>query len=87
MPANVVGKNFCRALCERNGKLCIIESRQPLLLIDFIKFLGRYGVTQALYLDMGEGWNYSWYRDNQGIVQYIHPKTHNYGTNWITFYR
>lgn len=87
MPANVVGKNICRALCERKGKLCIIESRQPLLLIDFIKFLGRYGVTQALYLDMGEGWNYSWYRDNQGIVQYIHPKTHDYGTNWITFYR
>ena len=87
MPASISKKTVFRALCERRGKLCVIESRQSVYFPEFIKYLGRYGVTEALYLDMGEGWNHSWYRDNEGMAHDIYPKSHDYCTNWIAFYR
>lgn len=74
-----------RALCEYKGKLCIIDSKRVVSYADFISFLEKLGVTHALYLDMGRGWNHSWYRKNDGDVIEIHPKTHNFATNWIIF--
>ena len=53
----------------------------------FISSLEKIGVTHALYLDMGSGWNHSWYRDNEERVVEIHPKTHSYTTNWLVFKR
>ena len=46
----------------------------------------------ALYLDMGRGWNYAWYRDKDGKVKDIFPESklapsYKYRTNWITFYK
>lgn len=43
--------------------------------------------TEALYLDMGPGWNYSWYRDENGNPVEIHSIPTEYATNWITFYQ
>ena len=49
-------------------------------------------VTHALYLDMGRGWNYAWYRDKGGKVKEVFPESklapsYKYRTNWITFYK
>ena len=49
-------------------------------------------VTHALYLDMGRGWNYAWYREKGGKVKEIFPESklapsYKYRTNWITFYK
>ena len=74
-----------RALCEYHGKLCVIDSKGVVSYASFIKSLEKIGVTHALYLDMGRGWNHSWYRDNNGTVVEIHPKTHSYTTNWLVF--
>ena len=74
-----------RALCEYQGKLCIIDSKEVVSYASFIESLEKIGVTHALYLDMGNGWNHSWYRDNDGNVVEIHPKTHCFTTNWIVF--
>ena len=74
-----------RALCEYHGKLCVIDSKGVVSYASFINSLEKIGVTHALYLDMGRGWNHSWYRDNKGTVVEIHPKTHSYTTNWIVF--
>lgn len=79
-------RNIYRALCEKDGKLCIIESKKVMTYTFFVESLKAYKVTHALYLDMGNGWNHAWYRDGHQIVE-LHPKTHNYCTNWITFYR
>lgn len=76
-----------RALCEYNGKLCVIDSREVVSYAAFIASLEKLGVTHALYLDMGSGWNHSWYRDNDGNVVEIHPKTHCFTTNWIVFFK
>lgn len=76
-----------RALCEKKRKLCVVESKEDVTLTQFRKNLEEYGVTHALYLDTGIGWSYSWYRDNRGEVQTLHPYIHPFNTNWLVFYK
>ncbi len=85
-------KTIYRALCEKNGKLCLIESKKVVTYEFFVKCLVAYKVTHALYLDMGRGWNYAWYRDKSGKVHERFPESkkapsYKYRTNWITFYK
>lgn len=80
-------KNLFRALCEIDGKLCIAEARKTGTFGEFISCLIAAGVIEALYLDMGGGWNCSWLRMTlPGKEYYIHPHTHDFTTNWLTFY-
>ncbi len=83
------GNNEYRALCEKEGRLCIVDSRGSVEYDEFVRRLVNYGVTHALYLDMGSGWNHSWWRDTGGEVHDIHPRIEKcrYCTNWITFYK
>lgn len=80
-------KNEFRALCELNGKLCVIDSKGISTFGDFIQALLNEGVREAIYLDMGPGWNYSWWRNQKGNVREIHTHRTIYTTNWITFSR
>ena len=85
-------RNIYRALCEKNGKLCIVESKKVMTYEFFVKCLSAYKVSHALYLDMGRGWNYAWYRDEKGQVKEIFPESkmapsYKFRTNWITFYK
>ena len=80
-------KNEFRALCDRYGRLYVIDSKGVSSFGDFIDNLLKAGVTEALYLDMGSGWNYSWWRDDQGIAHEIHSHRIAFTTNWITFYK
>lgn len=85
-------RTIYRALCEKDGKLCIIESKKVMTYEFFVKCLSAYKVTHALYLDMGRGWNYAWYREKGGKVKDIFPESklapsYKYRTNWITFYK
>ena len=86
LPCNVDGRNRFRALCEVDGQLCIAESRHLQDLASFQRSLANYGMRHALYLQPGRGWNYSWYRDADGLTHIMHPKSHDYCTNWLTFY-
>ena len=56
---------------------------------EFMEELDRLGVTNAIYMDMGAGWNHSWWRDGKGKAHEIHPVADKsrYCTNWITFYK
>jgi hypothetical protein len=78
--------NQFRALCCIKGRLCVIESNAVCRFADFKDRLLRCGVSDALYLDMGYGWNHAWYRDKSRVVV-LHPKLHPFCTNWVTFYR
>ena len=79
--------NTFRALCELDGKLCVIESEVDMKFGDFKESLKGLGVSEAIYLDMGSGWNYAWYRIDDDTIVGLHPKVHDYCTNWITFYK
>ena len=85
-------RTIYRALCEKDSKLCIVESKKVVTYETFVKLLSAYKVTHALYLDMGRGWNYAWYRDKDGKVKEIFPESklapnYKFRTNWITFYK
>ena len=80
-------ENQFRALCDHKGRLCIIESSNMVHFGDFKKTLQQYGVSDAIYLDMGGGWNHAWYRVNNDSIVELHPWMHDYCTNWITFYK
>ena len=80
-----------RALCEKGGRLCLVESKKVVTLEYFTKCLVESHITNAIYLDMGAGWNYAWYRDDAGKVKEIFPESkqagdYRYRTNWVTFY-
>jgi hypothetical protein len=75
-----------RCLCEYNGKLCIIQSLAEQPYAAFVAALMKAKVTNAMYLDMGGGWNYSWYRDCQGcLTRFFEKFNPSYQTNWIVF--
>ena len=78
-----------RALCEKDGRLCIVDSRDEVSYEKFVALLEAFKPTHALYMDMGAGWNHSWWRDADGKVHEIHPvaEKSRYCTNWITFYK
>ena len=85
-------RNIYRALCEKNDKLCIVESKKIMTYEFFVKSLSAYKVTHVLYLDMGRGWNYAWYQDEKGQEKEIFPESkavqsYKFRTNWITFYK
>ena len=83
------GVNRYRALCEKDGRLCIADSRDEVSYEQFVALLEAFEPRHALYMDMGKGWNHSWWRDSEGKVHEIHPvaEKSRYCTNWITFYK
>lgn len=78
--------NRYRALCEIGGKLCIVDCARNLPFGHFMDGLEKLGVRNAMYCDMGRGWNYSWYRKDDGTVKELFPTPGKYTTNWIAFY-
>ena len=80
-------ENQFRALCEIKGRLCVVESKGYIQFGFFRHLLETAEATEAIYLDMGAGWNYAWYRPNENEIVDLHPQTHPYCTNWITFYK
>lgn len=76
-----------RVLALINGRACIIDSRTQMHYDDFILAIRNLGVQDALYCDMGSGWNYSWYRGENGqpvdIIGIPWPFSHN----WLVFRR
>ena len=74
-----------RTLAELNGSLCIIDSCSMMHFDDFMDELDRLGVTNALYMDMGAGWNYSWYRNTADRVITLFGLPVPWSHNWLVF--
>lgn len=74
-----------RTLAELNGNLCIIDSRRMMHFDEFIEEVRRLGVTNALYMDMGAGWNYSWYRNAAQKVVTLFGLPVPWSHNWVVF--
>lgn len=84
-PQKATSVNYYRVLAELDGKLCIIDSKNKMQYSKFEQALLGLNVKYALYMDMGTGWNYSFYRGNDNKVHYIHEKYTKYATNWVVF--
>ena len=74
-----------RVLAILNGRACIIDSRTQMHYDDFILALENLGVRDALYCDMGSGWNYSWYRNENGDAVDIIGTPWPFSHNWLVF--
>ncbi len=74
-----------RTLAELNGHVCIIDSVHMILFDDFMEELHRLGVQNALYMDMGAGWNHSWYRAASGRAVTLFALPVPWSHNWIVF--
>lgn len=84
-PINPASKNIYRAACIlKDGNFAVIQSKLVIPLRQFILSLMQLGVSDALYLDMGNGWNYGWYRETMKSrpVELFKKRT-PYQTNWI----
>lgn len=84
-PIKPTTSNIYRGACILNdGNFAVIQSLKSLPLKDFINLLMRMGVSDALYLDMGRGWNYGWYRETveTSAIKLFDYKT-PYQTNWL----
>lgn len=80
-------RNVFRALCSIGERLCVVQSQKIVKFGDFKASLKKLGVTNAIYLDMGAGWNYGWYRGENGLVHELFKNRTRYSTNWVTFYQ
>lgn len=80
-------KNVFRAFClDADGAPAFYESQGTVTFGNFINALLTQGVKEALYTDMGQGWNYCFYRVNQSdkSPKYIHSQSLPYASNFIT---
>lgn len=88
-PIKPNSQNIYRSACIMNdGNFAVIQSMVSLSLTDYIELLIKIGVSDALYLDMGRGWNYGWYRETtySPVVKLFDYKT-PYQTNWLVIRR
>ena len=81
---------FTRYRCFRtmtmiNGRLCIIDNKKQMFLEDFRNEVINLGVKDAIYMDMGSGWNYSWIRNTDGKIKNMFNIPVPYSQNWIVF--
>lgn len=80
-------RNVFRALCiDSDNQLALYESQGTVSFGNFIDALLAQGVKEALYTDMGQGWNYCFYRVNQSDNSpcYLHSSSLPYASNFIT---
>ena len=79
-------ENVFRALClDSDGELALYESQGRITFGNFIDALLSQGVKEALYTDMGQGWNYCFYRVNQSdeSPKYLHSTSLPEASNFI----
>ena len=79
-------RNVFRALClDSDSQLALYESQGSVTFGNFIDALHSQGVKEALYTDMGQGWNYCFYRVNQSddTPKYLHSTSLPYASNFI----
>ena len=82
-PRQTVKQEYYRCIAQKAGRTYVIESKEVVKFDFFVNQLVEIGVENALYMDMGNGWNHSFYRDEAGEAHILHPKTHEYCTNWL----
>lgn len=79
-------ENF-RSICQKDNRFFVIANSEPITYQQYLSALLAFGVENALYMDMGTGWNHSFYRDAANQLHILHPKTHSYPTNWLVVYK
>lgn len=78
-------KYHFRALCNLDGRLCVIECREKTECERFKDLLTELGVKNAINLDTGLGWQNSWRMDSGGRSRIMHFFPWPFGSNRLIF--
>ena len=81
-------RNVFRALClDSDNNVALYESQGIITFGNFIDALLLQGVKEALYTDMGQGWNYCFYRinANDASPKFLHDQPLPYASNFVQF--
>ena len=76
-----------RSICQKDDRFLVIANWEEIPYQEYLDMLLTYGVENALYMDMGAGWNHSFFRDADNQLHILHPKTHAYASNWLVVYK
>lgn len=86
---NLDKKEYFRSLCEMpDGQLRVVMTREKVRFGDYRQWLcDELKVHNSIYMDMGPGWNYSWYLGDNNRHHEIFPmkKFTKNQTNWLIF--
>lgn len=74
---------FYRVVCEKDGSFFIFETTKPMPRGRFMEELASLKVDNALYMEMGQDYNHSWWRNTDGTITIQHEFYR--GTNWLVF--
>lgn len=72
-----------RALCSKQGRLFLFETTVPMTLERYLKEIAKLEVDDAVYMEMGQDYNHTWWRNEGGTATIQFPFYR--GTNWIVF--
>ena len=72
-----------RVLCERKGELFLFETRCAMTRRRFMEELRKLDVDNAMYMEMGQDYNHTWWRNQDGKATVQYEKVN--GSNWIVF--
>mgnify|MGYP003417175097 FL=1 len=86
---NLEKREVYRALCEmQDGDFYIVMSKKKHTFGSFLQSLkNEIHAKNAIYMDMGPGWNHSWYLGDDKKHHLIFPYSRfsQYQTNWLIF--
>ena len=82
---NAKEKHKYKALCEKNGKLCIIIANENIAYEDFVSCLVEEKVKHAIYLDTGFGWDAYVVKNDKGKLESHNFDLWPYYSNFLCF--
>ena len=75
-------------LLMKPGRQERVDAAESMPFGQFIQLLQQAGAYDAIYMDMGPGWNYSWYREYaDSAATFIHSWAIGSATNWLVFHQ
>lgn len=74
-----------RTLCIKDGRIFFFETLMPMPLSRFLTELEKLEVENAVYMEMGQDYNHTWWRNEDGSATIQFPFYR--GSNWLVFKR
>lgn len=82
---SIMGNVCFRVITKWKDRICIIDAKRKISYADFCEMLKALGIKDALYCDMGTGWNFSWYRKNNDRTKNLFSLPWLFSHAWLVF--
>lgn len=79
------GRVCYRTVAIWKDRVCVVATKRKTLYAEFLDMLKDLGIEDAIYCDVGTGWNYSWYRTNDGGTKDLFGIPWPFSHAWLVF--